>query len=258
MAIREIIRINEKLCDGCAQCVSACAEGAIEIRNGKARLVSETYCDGLGACIGDCPQGAITIEKREAPDFDETAVKEHLARSNQPQCATASPATHDHPVGGGCPGAALRSFTPPTTQPRREAPDPATSALRHWPVQLMLVPPGAPFLDGADLLISADCVPFAAADFHQRYLAGKALLVGCPKLDDLQHYYEKLRMIFAQASPSSVTVLKMEVPCCNGIAQAAIMARNEVIPDTDLTVTTIGIHGEELSSESLPPVRAAV
>lgn len=238
MAVREIIRIDEDKCDGCGDCVTACAEGAIRIVDGKARLVSETYCDGLGACLGHCPQEAITIEKREAPDYDETAVAEHLADgTNQPEISFSSFAA--------CPGAAMRRLSINMEAQGGEAPPAAGgSQLGHWPVQLMLIPPHAPFLQGADLLICADCVPFAVPDFHSRYLAGRAVVVGCPKLDDLQVYFEKLREIFRIARPRRITVLRMEVPCCGGIAQAAIAARDGMAPDIPLEVHTIGIRGE--------------
>ena len=245
MPVRTIITIDEDKCDGCGLCADACHEGAIRIVDGKAKRVSETYCDGLGDCIGECPRDAIRIEERDAASFDAKAVEAHLARAR----TAASP-----PAGRGWPGSALRSF---------EAAAPAISGgdvpsqLRHWPVQLMLVPPGAPFLKDADLLVTADCVPFAAADYHQKYLAGRAVIVGCPKLDDIQFYYEKLKSILAEARPRSITVLRMEVPCCGGIGQAVTRARNETVPDTDLKMITIGIRGDELRSEAIPPAVAA-
>ena len=250
MAVRNIITIDEDKCDGCGLCVPACHEGAIQVIDGKARLVSETYCDGLGDCLGECPQDAITIEERDAATFDEKAVQEHLAQigrgAGQPSAA------HHASHGGGCPGSATRSF-------ERAAPARATvsatarqSQLGHWPVQLMLVPPAAPFLKGADVLLAADCVPFATANFHEHYLAGRAVIVGCPKLDDIGHYQEKLKAIFGEAKPRSVTVVRMEVPCCGGIAGAAIEARNEVAPDMKLEVITIGVRGDELAREEVP------
>lgn len=240
---RKIVRISEEKCDGCGQCVTACAEGAIQMIDGKARLVSDTYCDGLGACLGDCPQGAITVEERLADPFDEAAVARHLqklGRSPEPR--------HPHfpsppSPGPACPGSAMRSLrmAPPV------ADAPATpageSSLGHWPIQLMLVPPRAPFLRSSDLLVCADCVPFVVPDFHQRYLAGRAVLVGCPKLDDLEHYREKLREIVAQARPRRLTVLRMEVPCCGGIANAAVQAAILEAPDLPVEVHTIGIQG---------------
>lgn len=276
MPVRKIIQIDEEKCDGCGLCAEACHEGAIQIIDGKAKLVSDTYCDGLGDCLSECPQDAITIVEREAPPFDEQAVAAHLAAHKNP--GTAKPA-----VGGGCPGSALRSFSRPA-EPARAGSNgtppfpsgggcpgsamkrfaqaaasdntaPATGAqssrLGHWPVQLMLVPPGAPFLKNQDILVCADCVPFTVPDFHERYLKGKSVLVGCPKLDDLAFYEEKLTAIFAAAQPRSITVLKMEVPCCNGIADAAVTARNRSASDTKLSVYTIGLQGAELECDEI-------
>lgn len=246
MPVRKIVRIDEDKCDGCGLCATACHEGAIQIVDGKAKLVSDTYCDGLGDCLGECPQDAITIEEREAEPFDVKAVETHLADLEKEKTCEAAPA-----AGGGCPGSALRKFQ--STTPPIQKGDDRPSRLGHWPVQLMLVPPGAPFLQGADILIAADCTPFATANFHEHYLAGKALLVGCPKLDDVQHYYEKLKAIFAAARPKSITVLRMEVPCCGGIANAVAKARAEAISDTDLRIVTIGVRGDEQSVETVPP-----
>ena len=253
MAVRRIIRIDEEKCDGCGQCVPACAEGAIKIVDGKARLVSETYCDGLGACLGDCPQGAISVEEREAPDFDEAAVKQHLAKLEQDtrsdQILSASHnAKGSDSLPCGCPGSAMQQLNPTAQAAPVSSTDLSQpvmpSQLGHWPVQLMLVPPGAPFLKNADILVCADCVPFAIPDFHSRFLAGRAVLVGCPKLDDLQHYFEKLKRIIAEAAPRRLTVVRMEVPCCGGIAQAIVQARNEIAPDIPVEIHTIGIRGE--------------
>jgi len=247
MAIRNIIEIDEEKCDGCALCVEACAEGAIEIIDGVAKLVGEIYCDGFGVCLGSCPQDALTIEKREADEFDEKAVEELLA-SNKEKESKPQPEPEiksaPMPIHQGCPGSAMRSFGQQNqTADFDPSQMPLQSQLGHWPVQLMLVPPTAPFLQNADLLICADCVPFAVPDFHSRYLKGRAVLVGCPKLDDLQHYLEKLKDIFKTAKPRKITVLKMEVPCCTGIAQAALMARDTVTPEIETVVHTIRISG---------------
>jgi Pyruvate/2-oxoacid:ferredoxin oxidoreductase delta subunit len=244
MSVRKIVKIDEEKCDGCGLCVPSCAEGAIQIIDGKAKLISEMYCDGLGACLGECPLDAIIIEEREAAEFDEKAVEQHLANMEQNTTAPSPDASsQEKPAAPGCPGSAMRQFMPDTsTQPASSQPvDP--SLLGHWPVQLMLVPPHAPFLKNADLLICADCVPFTVPDFHGRYLAGRAILVGCPKLDDLDHYYEKLKAVFAEAAPRKITILRMEVPCCGGIAQVAAQARNEVTPGIPVEVHTIGIKG---------------
>lgn len=250
MPTRDILHIDEDLCDGCGDCVVACEEGAIRIIDGKARLISDSYCDGFGACMGECPQGALTIEKREAVEFDEEAVKEHLAR----QAGEKQTAKEAAPIAHGCPGSAMRDFSAaPAAQGVLDQPH-IPSQLGHWPVQLMLIPPHAPFLQGADLLICADCVPFTVPDFHRRYLTGRAVLVGCPKLDDLPHYQEKLKAIFAQARPRRVMTLIMEVPCCHGLAQAAVQAHREVIPDTELEVHVIGIRGG-IQREKIPSSR---
>ncbi|MCB2231012.1 4Fe-4S binding protein [bacterium] len=240
MPVRDIIRIDENKCDGCGDCVTACAEGALQIIDGKAKLVSDIYCDGLGMCIGNCPQGAITIEKREADEYDEEAVEAHLAGQGQPQ-----PEPISLQVPHACPGSMARSFgtaAEPNSTPAALSGVP--SQLRQWPVQLMLVPPHAPYLRDADILICADCVPFAVPDFHSRFLAGRALLVGCPKLDDVQFYLQKLTQIFAEAKPRRITVLKMEVPCCNGIAQVTKMARDQAAPEVPIDVHTVGVRGD--------------
>ncbi len=239
LAIRNIIRIDESKCNGCGDCVPSCHEGALAIVNGKAKLVSETYCDGLGACLGNCPQGAITIEERDADSFDEAATLRHIAQLKIEMMKNSAP------VGGGCPGSAARALPMATPAKSSHASaEPGISELRTWPVQLKLVAPNAPFLVGADLLVCADCVPFAVPDFHSRFLAGKVVLVGCPKLDDLNLYHQKLMAMFEQCQPKSLTVLKMEVPCCTGIAQAALHARATANPQLPVEVYTIGIQGE--------------
>ena len=234
---RNIVRIDEDKCDGCGACVISCAEGALKIIDGKARLLSEKYCDGLGACLGECPQGAITIEQREVDDFDEAAVAEHLHTSE---------AVEDT-LPCGCPSTTVTQFERPAA---KAAPAPvaeragASSLLTHWPVQLTLVPPGAPFLQGADLVLAADCVPFAYADFHRDFLSDHALLVACPKLDDFQAHQSKLNDILRQSGIKSLTVVRMEVPCCSGLlhmAKQAILASGKKIP---LKEIVIGIKGD--------------
>jgi ferredoxin len=232
---RKIIEIDEKKCDGCGQCITACHEGALALIGGKAQLVKDTFCDGLGACIGECPQGALTIIERDAQEFDEAAV---LAA----QRTNALPVSHGTIPVHGCPGSAIHSFQParPTPSPLDQPP---ASSLDHWPVQLMLVPPQAPFLRGADLLVCADCVPFAVPDFHARYLSGRAVVVGCPKLDNLSHYAQKLIAIVQQAQPRRLTVARMEVPCCRGIAQAGIQAALESNMPFPVEEHVVGILG---------------
>jgi len=232
MTIRKIVKIDEDLCDGCGECVPSCAEGAIQIIDGKAKLVSEVYCDGLGACLGECPQGAISLEEREAEIFDEAAVEKHLAKKEEMRPPMEIPC--------GCPGSGVQSFDPKAGPGL--APMASQSALSQWPVQLMLVPPEAQFLKQADLLICADCVPFCVPDFHSRYLAGRAVVVACPKLDNLDFYKEKLKQILAEARPTSITVLRMEVPCCGGIVQAVVEARNEVLPNMPVVIHNHGVQ----------------
>ncbi|MEW6220089.1 MAG: 4Fe-4S binding protein [Thermodesulfobacteriota bacterium] len=229
---RKIIEINEELCNGCGQCVPSCAEGAIEIRDGKAHLVAERFCDGLGACLGECPTGALRIIERLAEDFDEAAVHSHLA---------ARKALEAPPLACACPGSQLRAFTP---QP---SPGPATagsaSTLGQWPVQIRLVPPKAPFLAGSDLLITADCVPVACGAFHQEFLAGRRILLGCPKLDDLASYEERFVEIFRTVPLKSVTTVIMEVPCCSGMTAAvrrALSRAGSVLPAREVV---IGVDG---------------
>ena len=197
---RKIIKIDEEKCDGCGVCVPACVEGALQIVNDKAKLMSETYCDGLGACIGECPQGAITIEEREAGDFDDEAARRHLEEKEE--------VTEKLPCG--CPSATVVRFEgPESAAPASEDAIPGQSMLGHWPVQLTLVPPTAPFLQGAKLLLVADCVPFAYDGFHQDFLRDHALLVACPKLDDFQAHQVKLTQILRQAEVKSLTVVHM-------------------------------------------------
>ena len=256
MPKRKIVEIDEDKCDGCAQCVPSCAEGAIQIIDGKARLVSEIYCDGLGACLGVCPQDAITVDEREAEEFDEAATQVHLDRLEQAKAAPVetapSPAEIAPSPAGGfvCPGAAARVFQQPQESP---APAPAQgrtdagpSQLQHWPVQLTLVPPGAPFFQGADVLLVADCVPFALPDFHSRYLKDKAIAIACPKLDDAMAHVDKLTDVLRASDIKSLTVLHMEVPCCTGlvrIAEAAIERSGKALALGDVT---IGVRGDVL------------
>jgi len=244
MTRRKIVQIDEQKCDGCGLCVPACAEGAIQIIEGKAKIVNERYCDGLGACLGECPRGAITVEEREAVAYNQAAVEKHLALLKQKFVPLQT-------LSAGCPGSTARQFKAPSTAAAEKSSLAGVSRLSHWPVQLKLVPPQAPFLKNADILFCADCVPFAVPDFHERYLAGRAVLVGCPKLDDLNYYYEKLKVLFAEASPGKITVLKMEVPCCSGIARAVIKARHEVCEQVPVDIYTIGIQGG-CRRESIP------
>lgn len=248
--LRKIVKIDPDKCNGCGDCVPSCAEGAITIVNGKAVLAADNLCDGLGACLGECPMDAITIEEREADEFDEVAVEKHLTAQGKPvpaahaAPAAPAPAPHAH-SGGGCPGSRAMSFDRPAT-PAAETPAAASrqSQLGQWPVQLTLVSPTAPYFQGADLLITADCVPFAYANYHEDFLKGKAVVVGCPKLDDNQFYQNKLTELFAKSDVKSITVLKMEVPCCGGIAVAAQQALAACGKQIPFRVVTIGIQGD--------------
>lgn len=244
---RPLIRIDEEKCTGCGDCVTACHESAIAIVDGKAKLVREIFCDGLGACLGHCPTGALTIEEVEAEPFSEEAVARHIAAAIPLPAPVAA-----HPHFGGCPGSAMRQMTPAPAKAAVTG-DAESSSLGHWPVQLMLIPPTAPFLREADILLCADCVPFALADFHQRYLQGRAVLVGCPKLDDIAHYEQKLAAILAVAKPRRLTVLRMEVPCCGGLSRAALNAREAAGSDVTVEIHTIGIDGRIQRRDTAPP-----
>jgi len=238
---RKIIRIDEEKCDGCGQCVPACAEGALQIIDGKARLVSDVYCDGLGACLGECPRGALTIEDREAPSFDAQAVREHLARRDA-ACGDIHASAQSERLPHGCPGAASETLDRGESAPHAGA-EAAPSLLGNWPVQIHLVPPQAPYLQGARLLIAADCVPFAYADFHRRFLADRVLLVGCPKLDDADFYRQKLAQILSQNDIRSIEIAHMEVPCCSGLVRVVGQALDDAGSKIPLTITKVGIRG---------------
>jgi Pyruvate/2-oxoacid:ferredoxin oxidoreductase delta subunit len=233
MALRNIVKIDEDKCNGCGLCVTACAEGAIKIVNGKARLVSDSYCDGLGACLGHCPQEAITIEQREASAFDEEAVQAHLAQPLQ------------EPPLFVCPGLAAHQWENPKDQTPVKETDAQEmpSQLNHWPVQLTLVAPTAPHFRDADLLLVADCVPVAVGDFHRRFLKDHSIIIGCPKLDDAQSYIEKLAQIVRLNNLRSLMVVHMEVPCCSGltrIAREAIVRSGKAMSFLDITVSLRG------------------
>jgi Fe-S-cluster-containing hydrogenase component 2 len=241
--VRKIIEIDEELCDGCGQCVLSCAEGSLEIVDGKARVISDNLCDGLGACIGECPQGALRIVEREAEPFDEDAVEAHLKKTAQN--APAAPA--------GCPSAAIRSF--PGADPCAEANRPAVlesrqrSELTHWPIQIKLVPPTAPFLKGAHLLVAADCVPVAFPSLHQAFLKGRAVMIGCPKFDDVQEYIEKFSDIFKTAGIQSVTTVVMEVPCCSGLPMIVKKGMEKSGKQIPMEIVVVSVRGEILRHE---------
>ncbi len=281
MATREIIEIDEDKCDGCGACATGCHEGALQIIDGKARLVGESLCDGLGACIGECPRGAITVTRREAEAYDEARVMDGLAKLGGKVIAAhlehlrshgedgyvreamaymaakgiAAPKAEEEADchGGGCPGSASRRFTPVG----RAAPGPALavksqaapglnaispSALTAWPIQLHLINPRAPQFAGTELLVAADCTAFSLGAFHAELLAGKSLVIACPKLDQGREIYiEKLSLLLGSAS--SVTVAIMEVPCCGGLLKLVLDARAVAAKHPEVEVITIGIQG---------------
>jgi Fe-S-cluster-containing hydrogenase component 2 len=266
--IRKIVEIDEARCDGCGDCIPSCAEGAIALVNGKARLSADRLCDGLGACLGDCPQGAIRVVEREAEAFDEAAVAAHLSRAagtRPPPSAMRAPRGGPR-AASGCPGSRTmdllptRAAAPSAARPRglsvlpsppAEAAGPAPapaggSRLGQWPIQLQLVSTSAPYFRDADLLVAADCVPFAYARFHEDFLEGRRVVVGCPKLDDNRFYVEKLGELFRRAEIRSVTVVKMEVPCCGGIAWAAREALALSGKSIPLEEVTIGVRGDRV------------
>ncbi len=274
MAERSIIKIDEDKCTGCGQCVPNCAEGALQVIDGKARLISDLFCDGLGACVGHCPEDAITIEEREAEPYDERRVMEenivpagmntirnHLEHLKEHGAARyleeaveylkeknlpVPPTVQSPCAAGGCPGSAAKEFKPKETE--EEAP--AHSELRQWPVQLHLLSPSAPYLKGADLLIAADCTAFAAGGFHRDYLKGKILAIACPKLDSEQDAYaEKITRMIDEAEINTITAVIMEVPCCGGllniIRQAVDGARRKV----PVKKIVLSLQGDKLSEE---------
>ncbi len=240
---RKIIEIDEELCDGCGQCVLACAEGAIQIIDGKAKVIADKYCDGLGACIGDCPQDALHIIEREADEFDEEAVEELLKKQKQEReeaephvCGCKSNVIETFPAAEtacDCANKPITQSTPPNTN----------SALGHWPVQIKLVPVGAPFLKNADLLIAADCVPVAYPTFHADFLKDKVVMIGCPKFDNAEEYVEKFAEIFKTSDLKSITALVMEVPCCSAmpvIVQKAMDLSGKNIPVKKIVISSQG------------------
>ena len=228
--IRKIIHIDEEKCNGCGACVHACHEGAIDLVNGKAKLMREHYCDGLGDCLPACPAGAITFEEREAPAYDHEAVmKSKAEKAEKLPC--------------GCPGSQAKTIKrDDDCECRTAAPAAMESQLRQWPVQIKLVPVNAPYFDGAHLLIAADCTAYAYGSFHQDFIRGKVTIVGCPKLDAVD-YTEKLTEIIKNNDIKSVTVVRMEVPCCGGIERAAVnamKASGKFIPWNVVTISTDG------------------
>ena len=251
--VRKIIKIDEELCDGCGQCVPDCAEGSLQIVDGKAKLVADKLCDGLGACIGSCPTGALQIIEREADEFDEDAVEKHLQKS--------SPSSPQSPPISGCPSSRLQTFQPqpsgqgiscqtaniPKSQPSGDS---QPSALAHWPVQIRLIPAHAPFLQNADLLVAADCSAVAVRRFQENYMGGKAVMMGCPKFDDADSYVQRFSEIIANCNLRSLTVVIMEVPCCsamNVIIRKAMERAGKTVPVEQITIST---RGEEIERKT--------
>ena len=276
MAKRKIIKIDEEKCTGCGLCIPNCPEGALQIIDDKARLISDLFCDGLGACIGHCPEDAITIEEREAIAYDEKKVMENIVKQGPNVIKAHLEHLKDHgehkylkeaidfltkkgiavpidlhkkdePLPCGCPGSQVKDFgRKDRASKEKTAVLGGSSELRQWPVQIMLVPAHAPYLKDADLLIAADCVPFAYADFHQDLLKDKVLLIGCPKLDDTEFYKEKITQILKNNNIKSITCAHMEVPCCFGLVnllRSAITASGKDIPFKEITIS---IKGEKL------------
>jgi NAD-dependent dihydropyrimidine dehydrogenase PreA subunit len=229
VAKRKIINIDEESCSGCGKCMIACAEGAIEIVKGKARVVNEVYCDGLGACIGECPEGALAIEERDAPEFDERKVKEHLAQKSVKETKLMA-----------CPGSGPRPI--PTPKPVNES-GRSTPQLSNWPVQLRLVHPQAPYFKHARLLVAADCSAFAYVAMHSDFIQGRATVIACPKLDDNEEQIAKLTEIFALNDIQDIKVVRMEVPCCGGLNQLvkkAMESARKKVPMDEVVIATDG------------------
>lgn len=272
--VRKVISIDEEKCTGCGECIPNCPEGALQVIDGKARLVSDLFCDGLGACVGHCPTGAMTVEEREAEPYDEARVMQNIVRAGPNtiaahlrhledhgageyyNAALAYLEEHDIPVPGirnsavdnrplacGCPGSSVRSISvPDEVEPATPAGE-HPSRLRNWPVQIVLVPAGAPYLKGADLLVAADCVCAASPDFHERFVKGRVLLVGCPKLDDAGFYRQKLAEMFRANAPNSVRVARMTVPCCSSLGRLvrqAIADSGRPIPFAEVIIDIDG------------------
>jgi ferredoxin len=241
---RKIVEIDERLCDGCGMCAIACAEGALEIKDGKARLIKESYCDGLGACLSGCPQGAVRVIERKADEFDPEAVEEHLERQ---KLAEQKQAEHkEFTAACACPSARIETFAEGPlshNDPALEQIDASRSELSHWPIQIRLVPPDATFLKGAHLLVVSDCTPVAYPNFHRQFVRGKAVLLGCPKFDNAQEYVKKFAEIFRTAEIRSVTVMDMEVPCCSAlpvIVRKGMQEAGKAIPIEEVVVSVRG------------------
>lgn len=278
---RDIITIDEKKCTGCGLCIPGCPEGALQIIDGKARLVSDLMCDGLGACLGECPEGAITVEQREAEPYDEYKVMENVVKQGENTIRAHLKHLKDHgqdefysqaieylqkksipvpkePESAGCnsmfsacPGSKTVSFSDHVESPQGEN-HTQPSRLTHWPVQLHLISPSSPHYRESDLLLAADCTAFSTGLFHSRFLQGKTLAIACPKLDDGQEVYlEKLQALIDTARISTLTVLIMEVPCCGGLVRLAQAALQKAARNIPIKVIVVGIKGSIIREEWL-------
>jgi len=233
MAKRKIIKIDEEKCNGCGLCVTGCAEGALQIIDGKAKLVKESFCDGLGACIGECPQGALTIEEREADKFSEEEVKKNLQhKANE------------------CPGSKAMDFSSSGQSNENDLSGKRPSQLRHWPVQFHLITPLAPYFKNKDVVLSADCVAYPLGDFHKDFLKDKSLIIACPKLDQgMEIYEQKLISLIDEAKINTLTVMIMEVPCCRGLLSLAKQASEKAKRKIPIKLIIVGIKGNILQEE---------
>lgn len=249
---RKIIKIDEEKCDGCGLCIPSCPEGALQIVDGKAKLVKENFCDGLGACLGECPQGALTIEEKEVEEYDEEGVIAHL-KEKSPELlekhlkhlkehAHELPKYHSHVKMTVCPSAQMLHWE--KKEEKTEKKIKIQSELRQWPIQLHLVPVNAPYFQNTDLILVADCVPFTYANFHNDFLKGKAIAIGCPKLDDSDDYINKIKQIIESSDIKSLKVIHMEVPCCYGLVHIAKEALIKSGKDIPFGAVIIGIKGE--------------
>jgi ferredoxin len=238
--LRKIIEIDEELCNGCGNCETGCAEGALQIIDGKAKIVSDTFCDGLGACIGECPTGALRIVEREAVPFGEEAVKQHLAEKEKPSLPCGCPSTHiqifDKP-------SACKAVNKPAHIERGIEEE---SSLIHWPIQIKLIPASAPFLKGVDLLVLADCTAVAFPTLHRDLMKGKVVMMGCPKFDDAHEYVSKFADIFKTAGIKSVTTVIMEVPCCSGMPMIVKKGMEEANKKITMKEIVLSLKGKIL------------
>lgn len=240
---RKIIEIEEELCNGCGACVTGCAEGALQIVDGKAKLVNEVFCDGLGACIGDCPTGALKLIEREAPEFDEAAVEQHLGK----------PIPKAPPVGG-CPGMQIRfgEKKPAAQSAPITSGQVIPSELNQWPTQLHLVPPVAPFFKDRELVVLSTCAPSASPDVNWRFIRGRSIVIACPKLDRTEGYVEKLTDILKSNGIPKVIIVRMEVPCCGGLTMMVKeAARKSGRSDLVVEEATIGLNGDLMKTEEV-------